>query len=216
MMIVQKNNGIRLKYSKRDLRERVDGFRGIIEKYKYYEERIDEELFFYPKGLHGPTHIQRVLMLSLFISRLCRLSERQEDILLFCSMYHDIGRHHDGVDPWHGAASVDKMKKIKRKIPLLSIPEQEIATVIIQHHSIEDAHALKEHEKLQKIWDPDAYQQLQRLFPLFKDADNLDRVRINDLDERYLRREESIRLSSLAKEMFLYHQKQSDLTYFLK
>ncbi len=215
-MKLQESDLMCFKYSKEGLRKRVNGFGPIVERYRYYKVWIDTDLFFHPNGLHGPAHIQRVLMLTILISQLCELSEEQEKILVFCSLYHDIGRHHDGVDPFHGAASATKMKKLKHKMNLSSGDELEIASMIIQHHSVDDAHAIKEHKNLRNFWNPGDYQQLQRLFPLFKDADNLDRVRINDLDERYLRDEESTRLSSLAMEMFVYHQKQPDLTYFFK
>ena len=216
MMKLQENSLMDFKYSKEGLKKKINGFGSIVERYRHYCNWIDTDLFFHPNGLHGPSHIQRVLMLILLISRLCELPEDQEKILVFCSLYHDIGRHHDGVDPFHGAASVAKIKKMRHKMNLSSAEELEIAAMIIQYHSIDDAHAIKEHKKLRDSWNPEVYRLLQQLFPLFKDADNLDRVRINDLDVRYLREEECLRLSSLAMEMFCYHRKQEDLTYFLK
>ncbi|RQD67912.1 MAG: HD domain-containing protein [Tindallia sp. MSAO_Bac2] len=203
-------------YSKIELMDRLKDFETVLERYVSYKEWVDSGLFFNPEGLHGPAHIQRVMMLSIILSQLHELNEEEERILIFCSLYHDIGRNHDGVDPFHGAASANKLRQLEKKMDLAGSEEINIASLIIKHHSVEDSYAINEHKKLRNHWSSGALSQLQLLFPLFKDADNLDRVRINDLDERYLRNDESIRLSSLAMEMYHFHRHQPDLTYFFR
>lgn len=164
-------------------------------------------MYFNPQGLHGPDHIKRVLLLSLTMSRIHKLSLRQEQILVFCSLYHDIGRKHDGVDPRHGLTSSKNIIDIKNRMELDHKEDFPVASMIIRHHSVDDRLAAREQEKQTTHWNSHQIQLLKKLFPLFKDADNLDRVRVNDLDYRYLRHEESLQLSGFATKLYLHSKK---------
>ncbi|WP_176968186.1 HD domain-containing protein [Tindallia californiensis] len=203
-------------YSKESLSKMIGGYKGIIETCEKHMRWIEKSHYFNPKGLHGPDHTQRVMILAILIGQLYRISEEEEKILIFSSLYHDIGRHNDQKDSFHGTKSVQKVKALKRRMRLNCSQELDIATMIIRYHSVDDSIAMEEHKKIQRGWSDKAYTTMSKLYLIFKDADNLDRVRINDLDIRYLRNKESVKLTSFAEDLYYFHQKESSVIPFLK
>jgi len=152
---------------------------------------VGEEDFLYPYGLHGLAHTKRVLMLVLCLG--ARLKVHREDLLLLslCALYHDVGRIDDSIDPAHGRVSYAKAEPILAKTGY----DMEMMRYIIENHCIVDK---KAHAAAVKYNLPDQLK-ARRLLDIFKDADGLDRLRVNDLDPRVLRHDEARELLPVAR-----------------
>jgi len=104
----------------------------------------------------------------------------ERESTLLAALWHDIGRTDDGRDHYHGAKSAGKVVGLglHREHPPAVV---ELALLAVTHHCGSEDHGIRatgEH--------PDATA-ARRVFPLLKDADGLDRVRLGDLDAGFLR-----------------------------
>lgn len=202
---------------------------GYIEEYMLYKNTfIKKNRFSNPEGIHGVKHAQRVLLLTLSLSQSLNLTDMERGILAQAACYHDIGRVHDDEDIVHGKMSWNKyQKKYERNNPLLcidvvpimkekgsveageynlnSIPNEyrHIVRFIIENHCIDDKEAKMILDNDKNIQNKEA---AWKLFSIFKDADALDRVRLDaqfrGLDINYLRYEESKKHLLFAKVLF--------------
>lgn len=166
---------------------------GYLELYHNTREKIKPELFMSPNGIHGVLHCKRVLMLTLMLSMLESLNDDDRNILIKSAQYHDIGRINDDEDYEHGKLSIKKMKELKL-FRNNKTQKDEILRFIIENHCIPDDIALENIDQY-KISDKE---HAIYLFKLFKDADGLDRVRLGDLDLKYLRNENAKKLGRVA------------------
>lgn len=169
---------------------------GIIDQYHVYSAQINNSWFHNPAGIHALSHTQRVLLLSLMIAYLENYNQADRKLLCMASIYHDIGRENDGYDPDHGNASYEKL--CSEKLLALDKQDMEILRFLVQNHAIPDQSAYK---KLNRYELADVDRTL-RLYGAFKDADGLDRVRINDLNPEYLRTKSAHRLLLAAHQLF--------------
>ena len=157
----------------------------------------EENMFHY----HGLKHILRVLLLALIYYNNSddALSETDQQILVYFSLLHDIGRRNDGKDDAHGERSVSLIhsKSLRIKGLRLSKKDYRIAELLIQYHCRNDAdgeaairatHGLSQKEKAHAV----------HLYHICKDMDGLDRVRFNGLDYRQLRTEYGRKLPLIA------------------
>ena len=175
----------------------------FIAKYKEYDKLIVPDLYHRPSGIHGVGHVRRTLLLSLLMSDFDKLSIQHTLILAYASVYHDIGRTHDGVDYYHGYASYEKVLEHG----LLNNHEaNEVYTIqeLIERHAISDKKAFS-FETL----DEAKRDEVQFLLRYFKDADGLDRVRLGDLNAKYLRTDTAKRLTLVAQQI-LEHSKSNN------
>lgn len=173
----------------------------VIDDYKYFRDNyIDESLFHNPQGIHAKLHTQRVLLLSLIFSYLKDLNNEDRNVLIYASLYHDIGRTDDNEDKSHGMKSLKKMKKYNVAFGDISMSDEDIYITksIIKNHSISDEVGFKLINEDAKIIDKD---RAIRLYKYFKEQDNLDRVRISDLDTKYLRTNTGRRMVVLAHQL---------------
>jgi hypothetical protein len=158
---------------------------GIVSMYQEYaHQRLKGTWFHKPEGIHGKRHIKRVLFLSLIMSHLDNLSEEDRQILIYASLYHDIGREHDWEDEEHGMESVFKMEQLKLTTKGLNNEDVRILKFIMKYHCIRDEVGLRKIKTQKGIQDKE---RAIDLFKRFKDCDGLDRVRLGDLDIRYIR-----------------------------
>jgi HD superfamily phosphodiesterase len=172
--------------------------KGAADRYLKYTQCINPGYFHRPLGLHGINHTKRVLFFVELLTALGNLAESERDILSLAAVYHDIGRTNDGVDPGHGYASF--MKSNEMDLIKTDIPEDyNTVKYLIETHCINDREAfgLVKNYALQ---EPD---RAERLLKFFKDADGLDRVRINDLNPGMLRLPISKELVQMAWELLL-------------
>ena len=150
----------------------------------------------YLPGIHGLAHAYRVLRLVQRISEAEKASPAQRRILAFCAVFHDIGRVNDGKDPGHGFRSITKL----RDNGFFGLREFDTPLVhyIIENHCITDSSAFENVAKY-AVAERDV---AVLLLKMFKDADNLDRVRLGDFDGRYLRCAASRGLVEMAVNLF--------------
>lgn len=167
------------------------------EKFNKYNSMLRREWFFSPDGIHGLMHIKRVLTHSLLLADELDYNEKDTNLLCWCSIYHDIGRTNDFVDENHGAESCKKLINLNLPLPY-SDEDKNIINFIIKGHCINDSNAISSISD----YEISDIKHAVNIFKLFKDCDALDRVRIDMLDENYLRYEQSKKHISLAWELF--------------
>ena len=181
----------------------MENLNELLQNYNIKEEflsqkvDIDPELFHKHDGIHGVTHAERVLFLVLAISYMEDIGEDDRRILISAAKYHDIGRDHDSTCLNHGAYSYKKMKRLGLLIEI-SPEDEELIRYIVVNHCIEDRDAYKNVGN----YDIKDSEHAMYLLDMLKDADNLDRVRIKDLDVSYLRTESAKKLVPIAYELF--------------
>ena len=115
-------------------------------------------------------------------------------LLLDACCYHDTGRVDDSVDHAHGARSAQKLAELTNR------QGQELRTLqaIVEAHSRWDG----ELEKIIQLYQVEDVERARRLALLLKDADGLDRVRLHDLDVKYLRWAGSVERKGFAEWLF--------------
>ena len=133
------------------------------------------ELFLNWSTLHGPAHVGRVMIHALRLVEATGFAEEMPR--LWAAVYlHDIGRRHDGVAPSHGAkawlrlADLPDVRGLFERGGVTDADLPAIQAAVTRHSNGEARHG-----------EPH-----RRLIELLKDADGLDRVRLGDLNPRYL------------------------------
>ena len=113
---------------------------------------------------------------------------------LWAAVYlHDIARTHDGRCYRHGSDAMTKFESCPELRQLFAqggVVESDYAlirTAVVHHCQPTELDHTHPH------W---------RLTSLLKDADGLDRVRLGDLDARYLRNPEAIQMVDFAEQLF--------------
>ena len=163
--------------------------------YKNYDYFILPTLYHRPNGIHGLGHVRRTLLFSLLMADFDKLSTRHTRILAYASVYHDIGRTHDGVDDYHGYASYQKVLEY-------GLLDRELASEVflvkelIERHAISDTSAFS----LEKI-NEGVREEVRFLLRYFKDDDVLDRVRLGDLNVDYLRTDVAKKMPLIAQRL---------------
>ena len=180
------------------LREVMDGpeWSPVVRSYEQYSQLAGFDSYFErPRSIHGVKHAWRVLFHTLMICELCALPAPDRELLISAALYHDIGRDNDGLCYVHGKRSVEKMAALN----LAPTDPTDFAALkfMVTYHCIDDHQAKADLAKV----DAGARERTWRLCSVLKDADGLDRVRINDLDVKYLRNPQSTRLAGLAWEL---------------
>ena len=160
-------------------------------------DRLQTEVL-YDSGVHGPAHVERVMLLGAIIAMQQGFSPRETELLLIACSYHDIGRVDDHYDAEHGRRSADMLPELP--LPPLGEAELRCIRAAVATHSTHD-HMIGRFEEEYRV--PEEERALCRLLCRgLKDADNLDRVRLRDLDVRHLRFPESRRMAAEADEIF--------------
>lgn len=156
-------------------------------------------LFIDEDGIHGKGHTIRVLKLLSLIACLEDLNDNEKTILAYAGLYHDIGRTNDYDDLSHGKDSYNKLVATGLLNTIrLKQEDHKILRYIIENHCIPDNQG-KESVVNYKIKDTE---KALKLYYIFKDSDGLDRVRLGDLDERFLRLKSSKKLIPIAEYLF--------------
>lgn len=160
--------------------------------------RNNHKNLLYKSKFHGSLHVERVMLLGALIASKEKLSVKETRLLLTACNYHDIGRINDKSDYMHGKRAGDY---------LLYLPDitnqvynKAILCAIVAGHSCPDQNIdyFMNHYGV----DPEEQDKCKELFYCLKDADNLDRVRMNNLDVSYLRHETSVALAEVAQQLF--------------
>lgn len=188
-----------------DVNDELDlmGDNGYIYHYHKFLNKLDRKLFMNPDGLHGYSHTQRVLLNALSLCNAYELDDLETTKICLAAVYHDIGRDNDEEDEIHGRKSWEKLIEMDL-IPQLEeefeLYEDDLETIkfLMEYHCLEDKVAWENVESVNEGRHTD---ELRFLVKLFKDADGLDRVRLKDLDSRYLRLDESKKRVNFAQQL---------------
>ena len=162
-----------------------------------YNALLVDELF--TSKVHGVGHIERAILLGAIIAKAQKLDLHEAQMLLLCCSYHDTGRKSDWLDTGHGEVSAQKITRSPLKEQFADFDSEDFAVMraAIAAHSASDT---KMSDMAPKYGVNEAHsERFFRIARCLKDADNLDRVRIHDLDVRHLRHEESVALADFAQ-----------------
>lgn len=152
----------------------------------------DAALFTHPSTLHGQTHVSRVMVHAFHLLEATGWSE--EAPRLWAAVYlHDIARTHDGQCYRHGGDAMKRLETLPQVRELFAqggVRDSDYAPIhtAVVHHSLPN-----ELDRDHPHW---------RLTSLLKDADGLDRVRLGDLDSRYLRNPQARDMIRFAEALF--------------
>ena len=150
-----------------------------------YEHEVKKGCLLHDGALHGPAHMMRVFILQeLICDRLVSQGIAvNRQATRWAASVHDIGRVDDGLDLEHGRRSAQWMTK---NVPVGMSPETaDTATYIVHWHVPPDSEA------------PVMTTELK----VMKDADGLDRVRLGDLNESYLRTDAAKSMVDIAQKL---------------
>jgi uncharacterized protein len=157
------------------------------------------ELFAQRSELHGRLHVGRVMVLGFLL--IDATQSYDLEIPLWAAIYvHDLAREHDGLCQDHGEWAIEKLRRTPEIRDLLKR-----ACFSPKHSRMLDT-AVSHHCRMLELEPDHAH---YRLTTLLKDADGLDRVRLDDLDPAYLRHPEAHDLISTAE--ILYAQTHGHL-----
>lgn len=165
-------------------------------------------------GIHGIGHNNRVAVHTMLIAKHEGLLENDEDnkikdILLTADYYHDIGRI--GNNGPHSKRSARRIEKLDLKFAdgkPYTREDKNLVKFLAEGHEGKD----QAFEKLAKKYKiPEQHKELaQKMLAVIKDADAVDRVRIDanypfymktDLNPQYLRTDTSKRLLNVSYEL---------------
>lgn len=166
------------------------------------ENLLRDALFVSP--VHGEGHIERTILHGAVAAMENGLSEENTKILLTMCAYHDTGRMSDWLDEAHGQRSAYKLAGIT------GAGSDTLAMMMagVEAHSRRDNHT----ERIIKSYCVKDFERTRMLTRHLKDSDGLDRVRISDLDVKYLRNEKAKTHADFAKYVFdRYTEKQEQL-----
>lgn len=141
--------------------------------------RTLDEAALYKSRVHGSGHIHRVLLFAALIAWQEGLEEALVRQYFRAACYHDVGRTFDGFDLYHGARSALRLEELTGQTGEALV---ELKAAVTAH-----AHPDDDMESILRSFQPEDYPRTVELTCLLKDADNLDRVRLKDLDAKFIR-----------------------------
>ena len=156
-------------------------------------QNLNREALF-QSHIHGDGHIERVMLHGAILAMRTRCDAADVALLLDACSYHDTGRVDDSVDHAHGQRSALKLGRLTGR----NGQELKVLEAIVEAHSRWDGEL---DDVLQQYRVADI-SRARRLAFLLKDADGLDRVRLSDLDVKYLRWAGSLEQAGFAEWLF--------------
>lgn len=194
--IVDKQAYSFIKYNLFDFMAIIEGFSKDL---RHNLDLFDANYFIYESNIHGYDHISRVLLLVLMFSKYYDLIQWEKDILIYCALLHDIDSINDKKDDLHGRMAIRRIEEEKIDILHLDSVQKEIAHIIIEYHSLPDQIGYGVFEEKELV-------DYLKLFNIFKDCDNLDRVRLgrNALSICYLRTDYGKMMPLVALQLLEY------------
>ena len=181
----------------------IQGWFDRLKDWDYYPlllqalENLNHEALFV-SNMHGLGHIERTILQGAFCAMEEGLDEADTRLLLEACSYHDVGRINDWVDDLHGHRSAQKIGELTGRTG------EELKLI----QGAVDAHSRRDVALVASVrgYGPENLERGVILAQLLKDADGLDRVRLGDLDPRYLRRSSSQKRAGMSREIFLRYQ----------
>jgi hypothetical protein len=180
--------------------EQLDLFKevnNLIEnrKISYVLEEIedidyDKELFL-QEGDHGITHTKRAMLIASIFALRSGLTDQDAKILIAAAKYHDIGVKSDETDKEHGRISIEK---INHELDSFSENDTELIKFLILEHSLDK----KDNEKDIENLPATKREKFKKMLSYFKDIDELEKVRLYDLNPQNLENESAKYMVKLA------------------
>ena len=159
-------------------------------------ENLNTDILF-KSNVHGQDHIERVIFFALVLAWKYELDKRDTDIIRFAASLHDTKRVNDGWDTDHGKRAASESIKYAN----IDKDATNILEAVITAHSTNDKYM----EDIIREYEVTDFDRALFLAKLFKDADGLDRVRINRLDPKYLRNDFSNDLVDFAYDLYEHY-----------
>ena len=152
--------------------------------------------------IHGVGHVYRVMFNTLLLGN--ELDDVLSTRISFCGAFiHDLSRSHDGMCDRHGYDSVvdnfDKYEQLFMNV-LIEGDLEGISKSSWYHSLVEDI------DKNDKFYKP---------VSMLKDADALDRIRMGDLDTKFLRFKESHNLIKRSERLYFDYKDYDSFEDFL-
>ena len=157
----------------------------LLETYRTMDENA-----LYKSRVHGSGHIHRTLLFAALISWKEGLAEEDVRQYFRAACYHDVGRTFDGFDLYHGVRSSLQLEDLTGQTGEALV---ELKAAVTAH-----AHPDSDMESILRSFQPEDYDRTVELTCLLKDADNLDRVRLKDLDAKFIRHQSAKELVPFA------------------
>lgn len=150
----------------------------------------------YSSPIHGVDHNIRVAVFALIISAFEKIDLDDFRIIIECAKYHDIGRINDLEDITHGFMGARKIDFLESKY---NSRELSYMRTVITVHSLPD----DSFKRIALLNDVDDMERCRKMFHILKDADGLDRARLEwpYIDIDYLRTFTAKRLIPFAYEL---------------
>lgn len=150
----------------------------------------------YSSHIHGIDHNIRVAIFALIISAFEKIDLDDFRIIIECAKYHDIGRINDLEDITHGFMGARKIDFLESKY---NSRELSYMRTVITIHSLSD----DSFNRIASLNDVDDIERCKKMFHILKDADGLDRARLEwpYIDIDYLRTFTAKRLIPFAYEL---------------
>jgi len=177
-------------------------FDGILDN----DKKIKGDSLQYDSELHGANHTRRVAFNTTVIAMMEGESSHNIDLARTIANYHDIGRENDIEDEKHGEYSIKILEKNSDRLENLSDEDRNILSFVIREHCLSK---IENDEDLEVIGIEER-EKYKKMLDLVKDADKLDRVRLDPrgiypregLDVRRLSLESSKKLENFSYESF--------------
>lgn len=157
------------------------------------ETGVTAKQFAHASDIHGPGHVNRVICLALYLTERTGNAKLLPDVWA-AAYLHDLSRRHDGECPDHGRWAVEeKFEDYWPNFAMAGARNFELIKEAVTVHSMPE-------ERPNNL-----------VCQLLKDADGLDRVRLGDLDESYLRLDETRRSVEIAEELYTLTNGMEDM-----
>ena len=138
---------------------------------------VPTEWFVRPSTLHGVGHTQRVHIHAQRLTGELGWAEPDAQLVLTAALWHDIGRTNDDDDPRHGAESAARAVELGLPSALAPADADTVLFAIVRH-CLSDELAAEEARRWREARRLAEPERALRILWLLKDADALDRVRL--------------------------------------
>lgn len=152
----------------------------------------------YQSPVHGVGHTERTMLLGALCAMRAGLDEERTALALDACAYHDVGREDDRYDTSHGYRSSLHIGELTGRQGY----ELTVLRAAVTVHSRRDPDFAGTMDSFGLLHDETAL----TVARVLKDADGLDRVRVNDLDVSYMRLPHSGELEQFAYALYKQYQ----------
>jgi len=162
----------------------------------------------YKSPIHGQDHVERTLLMAALVAQGEISDPLMVRQLFACACYHDIGRVCDYYETGHGSRSAVRLEELTG---FSGEPLREMQGAVAAH-SWPD----RDMERVVAEYGPADFSRALELAKLLKDADGLDRVRIDDLSAEFMRHEtaKQLALDGLPYRVYSTYRAALDLPFF--